>query len=135
MIPFDVDSSVYIPSIICVIGVIILTIPTLCKDTRNVGLIGVAIFSILGMGSFVGFVMSGSIYTDNITICAHTEGNYMKVIDTNQNLYYVSDDLTQMKVKDSTTVKVKIENKMGTKYIYHIDAPIRCNNSTCGVAT
>jgi hypothetical protein len=91
------------------------------------------LFSALFLITLFALVLDGSVYTDTITICAYTEGDYMKVVDTNENLYYISDDLTRMKVKDNETVNVKIKELHGYKYIYSINKPITCGNSYCGV--
>ncbi len=138
MIPFDVDPVLYAPTIVIIAGAVIMLIlygVSANKSCKDMSFLWAMMFAIMAVGSFYGFIMSSSAYTDTITICAHTEGNYMKVVDTNQNLYYVIDDLTQMKVKDNITVKVNIEDKWGSKYIYSIDAPITCGNSTCGVSS
>jgi len=137
MIPFDVEPSLYIPSILAAVGFIICFIGyvgNIPGGRTNFDIFFGIIFLVISIGTFMIFPFSASMYTDTITICAHTEGNYMKVIDTNENLYYVSDAITQMKVKDNITVKVKIEDKIGTKFIYYIDAPITCGNSSCGVS-
>lgn len=136
MIPFDVDPALYIPSIISLIGAIVFVVTKIIngKDD-NFSSFAIFLFIVTAIIAFIGLVASGSIYTDTITICTHTDGYSMKVVDTNDNLYYVVDDLTQMKVKDNITVKVKIKNMIGSKYIYSIDAPITCGNQTCGVAS
>lgn len=136
MIPFDVEPTLYY---LCGISIFftLLSAIAFCLDissVRSVWGIFAVLFLLLTIIIMYSVVVCFSIYTDTITICKHTEGDYMKVIDTNDNLYYVTDYITQMKVKDSDTIKVKIENKFGTKYIYYIDAPIQCNNSTCGVS-
>lgn len=84
----------------------------------------------------VYMALSGTVYTDTIKICAHiSDRGSMTVIDTNQNVYYVNDQLTQFKVKDNTTIKVKIKEEFGSKTIYSIDAPITCGGSSCGVTS
>jgi hypothetical protein len=135
MIPFEVDPSLYFPMIAASIVVIIFLI--LYAYTKMNGcLMAVVIFLLIAIAGSLMFT-NGSVYTDTITICLHTEGiYYMKVVDTNQNIYYINDDLTQMKVKDNITVKVKIVDKLGHKYITFIDAPITSGNSYCeGVPT
>jgi hypothetical protein len=138
MISFDVDPMLYAPTIITIVCSVIMLILYGLGNNKNYtesSFLWAIIFAVIAVGSFYGFVMSSSVYTDTITICAHTEGNYMKVVDTNQNLYYVNDDTTQLKIKDNIRVKVKIENRIGTKYIYSIDAPITCGNSSCEVSS
>lgn len=136
MIPFDLEPLLYIGLIIGIVEVIIFIGFLIYGSdvTRYLSIFGIVTGIIMiFITVFFGVVMC-NVYTDTITICAHTEGDRMKVVDTNQNLYYVRDDLTWFKIKDGDTVKVKIENRMGEKYIYYVDAQTPCNNSTCGVS-
>lgn len=137
MIPFDVDPVGYYFCAMCCVCILVSAIAFYIDKNPSRVLCGMfmEVFMIFLVSSFF-IIMFSSAYTDTITICAHTsDRGSMTVIDTNQNMYYVNDQLTQFKVKDNETIKVKIENTLGIKYIYSIDAPIACGNQTCGVAT
>jgi hypothetical protein len=132
MIPFDVDPMLYYPFIIAIIGTcIFFSISILLKF--NLGCYLAIILLIIGVIASSSFICGG-VYTDTITICKHIDSAYdMTVIDTNENIYYVRDVVTKIKVEDNLTTNVKIKECWGFKWIYHIDAPITCGNQTCGV--
>ena len=133
MIPFDVDPmGYYLCAVICCCIIVLVILAYGVSGMREACILLSCIYLILLPITFFVLIVDGSAYTDTITICAHTDGNTMKVIDTNQNLYYIDDDLTQMKVKDNDTVKVKVKERGGTKFIYSIDSPITCGNQACG---
>jgi len=139
MIPFDIDSFGYCLTAVCLFIFVVSAI-AFVAGTPNFKLMSgifACVFLILGIVVALVFIVGGSTYTDTITICAHTSDHgYMTVIDTNQNIYYVNDLLTQFKVKDNTTVEVKSKRYLwgGEKIIYSIGAPIACGNQICGVS-
>ncbi len=135
MIPFEVDPMLYFPSILCLIGAIIFLCLHFKYGGDSVSSLFIVFFIFCCCAWSLVFV-SGSIYTDTITICEHTsDRSIMTVIDTNQNTYYVKDLITEFKVKNGETLKMKIEDTIFGKYIYSIDAPITCGNQTCGVTS
>jgi energy-coupling factor transporter transmembrane protein EcfT len=134
MIPFDVDPMLYFPFIIAIIGACILFIMSILLKFNLCCYLSIILFVVGIIAS--SFFVFGSTYTDTITVCKHISSYYdMTVIDTNENVYYVRDVVTKLKVKDNLTTKVKIKEYWGFKWIYSIDAPITCGNQTCGVVT
>lgn len=132
MIPFDVDPMLYYPFIITIIGACIMFVISILLKFK-MGCYLSIILLIVGVIASSSF-MFGSTYTDKITICKHINSAYdMTVIDTNENVYYVRDVITKIKVEDDLTTNVKIKEYWGFKWIYSIDAPITCGNQTCGV--
>ena len=135
MIPFDVDPMGYYLSMF-VFGLVALTIFAgfVFKSDWEKFITLSAISTALLILVMLLFIVWGNVYTDTITICAHDRGT---VIDTNENIYYINDQITKFKVKDNETVKVKIKKYDWNmnKIIYSIDAPITCGNQTCGVTS
>jgi energy-coupling factor transporter transmembrane protein EcfT len=134
MIPFDVDPSLYYPFIIVIIGACILFIMFILLKFNLCCYLSILLF-VFGIIISSSFIF-GFTYTDTITVCKHISSNYdIIVIDTNENVYYVRDVVTKLKVKDNLTANVKIKENWGFKWIYSIDAPITCGNQTCGVTS
>ncbi len=135
MIPFDVDPMLYYYLLTCVICIGLLVILNITKVMpMPVCASFVLLFGLL-MTIFISIAIGGSIYTDKITICKHIDdSDDMMVIDTNENVYYIRDIVTKFKVVDNKTVKVKIKDEAGHKWIYSIDSPITCGNQSCGVS-
>jgi hypothetical protein len=136
MIPFDVEPGPYILLIVSACAIIFMYFSyEWTPNFKGVSIFVGSMFAVL-MVIAMGGILCESTYTDTITICAHTfDRGSMTVIDTNQNIYYVGGQITQFKVKDGATVKVKIIDSPVGKRIYSIDAPITCGNQTCGVPT
>ncbi|MFA5247889.1 MAG: hypothetical protein WCX79_00430 [Candidatus Paceibacterota bacterium] len=136
MIPFDVDPMGYYLVGICAIFAVLSIIIFIFDNTNTKAFFEVfaCLFAILSCICAVIFIIGGSTYTDTITICKHIQNSDMTVIDTNENVYYICDIVTKFKVADNETVKVKIKEELGYKWIYSIDAPISCGNQTCGVS-
>jgi len=137
MIPFDIDPIGYYLCGICAV-IFIFAIIAFILDSGDSkfywGLIAILYAIAFGVCMLL-FIISGSVYTDTITICKHDSASIMTVIDMNENVYYIQDVVTKFKVVNNETIRVKVKELRGSKIIYFIDAPIACGNQTCGVST
>ena len=138
MIPFEVEPVGYF--IIIAFGLVSLLFAILffADKTERKSLWGMFLATFIFMISISSLVfIYGTVSTEKITVCSHNLFNsgYMEILDTNYNLYYTSDPLSRYKIKDNSTIIVRVENSfVRNNYIYSIDAPITCGNSACGVS-
>jgi len=82
-------------------------------------------------------IVTHDYHTQNITVCNYEmiESGSMEVLDTSQNIYYISDFVTQTKIENGKgkTFNVNIEYEWNTNIITSINEPLTCGNQTCGV--
>ena len=138
MISFEVDPLGYYVIIAFGLVSLLLAILFFADKTEQKSLWGIFLATFI----FVILILSlmfiyGTVSTEKITVCSHTLFNsgYMEILDTNYNLYYTSVPLNRYKIKDNSTIIVKVANSfVRNNYIYSIDAPITCGNQTCGVS-
>ena len=133
LIPFDVDPGLYFALVICLIGIVGIYITN--KYIPGGDFYYLIIALVIVLFSFLGvFAISGSVYTETITICNHQSfESYVDVMDTHGNIYSIYDESIQMRIRDNSTTMVTILKAIGIRRdtIIKSDLPVICGNGVC----